>query len=212
MLDIEHLDHLAAAFSVLGRFHRSAPDEQTLSAFWGLLDEWPLPITDATADGLARLRQSRADGEPATVIGRDLAGLYGHMAVARVAPFESVHRGIERLVFDEQTLEVRTAYRALSLQAPRLNKEPDDHIGLEFDFIAQASLRALDALDAGDRERARHYTRIGADFLNEHLQQWAPDMLAQVVEKADTKFMQGIALLSLGALESYAALLAEIPD
>ena len=37
MQDIARLDDMAAAFSVLGRFHRAAPDEQTLLTLWELL-------------------------------------------------------------------------------------------------------------------------------------------------------------------------------
>lgn len=212
MLDIEQLDHVAAAFSVLGRFHRSAPDEQTLLTFWELLEEWPLSDTDAAAAGLAALELARSSGETSEQIRSDHAYLYGHTAVAKVAPYESVHRGLEGLVFDEQTLEVREAYRSLQLQAPRLNKEPDDHIGLELDFIAQTSLKALDALDADSPDEAERYVRIGAAFLREHLQQWAPEMLTRMAEEARTQFMRGIGLLSLGALETYARLVAPLHE
>ncbi|HMS35602.1 MAG TPA: hypothetical protein PKA93_00445, partial [Arachnia sp.] len=62
MQDIERLDDMAAAFSVLGRFHRAAPDEQTLLTLWELLDEWPLDSKDARL-GLAELTASRRETE-----------------------------------------------------------------------------------------------------------------------------------------------------
>lgn len=204
MLDADRLDEWAAAFSVLGRFHREPPDAATLDAFWELIHEWPLTDSSPSRDGVAEVAASRSVGETPGQIRRDHDYLYGRTAVARVAPYESVHRGIERLVFDEHTLRVREAYRALALQAPRLNKEPDDHIGLEFDFIAQACLKTLEALEQGDRERASHLAGLGVAFFTDHLQQWAPDMLPKVATQARTHFMKGIALLSLGALEAYA--------
>ena len=209
LLDAAQLDSLAAAFTVLGRLHLLAPDEQTLLSLWELLDEWPLAGTEAAAAGLAELEAARRSGETSTTIRQDHDYLSGDTAVARVAPYESVHRGLEGLVFDEQTLEVRQAYRTLSLAAPRINREPDDHIGLEFDFIAQASLKALDALDADSVHDARRYIEAGAGFLREHLQPWAPEMLTRAGAEARTHFMRGLALLSLGALESYAGMLAD---
>ncbi|MGC3954759.1 MAG: molecular chaperone TorD family protein [Propionicimonas sp.] len=208
-LDPAQLDNLAASFAVLGRLQLTAPDEQTLLSLWELLDEWPLTGAAATAAGLAELQAARRSGESSAAIRQDHSYLYGDTAVARVAPYESVHRGLEGLVFDEQTLEVRQAYRSLSLAAPRINQEPDDHLGLEFDFISQANLKALDALDAGSIQDAHRYSRAGADFLRDHLQQWAPEMLARVVDEAGTHFMRGLALLSLGALQSYAELIGE---
>lgn len=204
MLDPARLDALAAGLAVLARFHQEPPDDAVLTTFWDLLDEWPLPGTPETDEGLRLLRQARAANEDATTIRADHAGLYGTFAVARVAPYESVHRGTDRLVFDVQTLEVRQAYRALSLQAPRLNQEPDDHIGLELDFLAQSCLRALDAWERGAVSEAERLIRLGTDFYADHLARWAPEMLDRVAGEARSRFMAGLAHLSLGALESYA--------
>jgi TorA maturation chaperone TorD len=203
--DLERWDALAAAFATLGRLHREPPDEARLAAFEELLDEWPLPETDEARLGLERVRRSQELGEDAETIRRDHDRLYGVSATARVAPYESVHRGIDGLVFDTHTLEVRRAYQALSLSAPNLHREPDDHIGLEFDFVSQALVMALDAVDAG--HDADQTIRVVRSFLHEHLLSWCPAMLDEVVRKATSEFMAGVALLSQGALRSAAATL-----
>src|SRR5690606_19801455 len=153
---------------------------------------------------LAALRAARDTGEDAETVRADHAALYGTLAVARVAPYESVHRGEEGLVFAEHTLQVRDAYRTLSLEAPRLNREPDDHIGLELEFVARSCLRALGALDQGSPRDAERYVRLGADFLRDHLLRWAPAMLDRVTQEARTRFMPGLARLTTGAIEEYA--------
>ncbi|MEQ6900103.1 molecular chaperone TorD family protein [Nocardioides sp. YIM 152588] len=192
-------EHHAAAFGVLGRLHREPPSDEALTAIGALLDEWPLPDGPDAAAGLARLRCSRDAGEDAARVRADHDRLYGVSAVALVAPYESVHRGEDRLVFDTATLEVREAYRALGLQAPQLNLEPDDHIGLELDFMAQALLRAVGAPDDALAEAALAPARA---FLADHLLPWAPAVLARVEEAARTDFMAGVALLTRGALDS----------
>ncbi len=206
MSEHEKWDALAAAFGTLGRLHRQPPDQETLVALHALLDEWPLPDTDDARAGLERMRRSSELHESAESIRSDHDRLYGVSATAAVAPYESVQRGIDRLVFDRQTHQVREVYRTFGLSAPNLHREPDDHIGLEFDFVAQMLLRALDEIadDAGDPQVPLAAIRA---FLHEHLSTWAPAMLGEVVSHAHTEFMSGVALLSRGALESAAAAL-----
>lgn len=198
----EQLEDLAAAFAALGALHRAAPSSSELAAFRALQGDWPLADTSDARDGLAALRRSAEADETAEQIRADHARLYGDAARALVAPYESVHRSIERLVFDEATLQVRAAYAQLGLAAPRLNREPDDHIGLEFDFLAQAFLLAADRLAQDHPGDAQPVLDAAASFLRDHLEQWAPAMLTQVVAKAGTQFMAGVALLSRGALAS----------
>ncbi len=199
----QQLDSLAAAFATLGRLHLQSPDEETLSEIFNLLDEWPLADDGDTAFGLNELRASREAGEAVADIRRDHNLLYGVTAKAKVPPYESVHRGADGLIFDEDTLAVRAEYKKLGLQAPRLNREPDDHLGLEFNFIAQSCLRALDALDQNSTTDASRYWGIGQQFMDAHIMEWAPIMLEKAADEAETSFYRGVMYLSLGALAAY---------
>ncbi|MCB0910391.1 MAG: molecular chaperone TorD family protein [Propionibacteriaceae bacterium] len=202
VLDDERIDACAAAFTTLGRLHLEAPDDATLAVLWSMLADWPLPDTDDAAEGLRRWARSRDAREDAATIARDHNRLYGVSAKALVAPFESVHRDDDGLVFDTSTLAVREAYRDRGLRAPRFNREPDDHVGLEFDFVGRLALRALDALERDDPAAAEGEVAAAGEFLSAHLLQWAPGMLRTASDAAGTHFMAGLALLSLGALES----------
>lgn len=207
MSDIEGWDALAAVFGTLGRLHREPPDDALLDALTALLDQWPLADTEEAQLGVQRLRRSRELGEDAETIRRDHDRMYGVSATAVVPPYESVHRGTDGLVFDEQTLAVRDAYRSLGLSAPRLNREPDDHIGLEFDFVAQALVMALDADEAGTAD-PQVPVQAARDFVRDHLATWAPQMLQVLEERAATEFVRGLAALSRGALRSADTILA----
>lgn len=200
----ESLDRLAAAFATLGRLHLQSPDQDTLDQLHALLDEWPLESKDDTAFGLDEMRSSFDKGETVADIRRDHNLLYGVTASAKVPPYESVHRNQDQLIFDKETLEVRADYRKLGLQAPKLNQEPDDHIGLEFNFIAQSCLRSLDALDQDSTTDASRYYGIGAVFMQQHLLEWAPEMLERAADEADTHFYRAVMYMSLGAISAYA--------
>ena len=198
----DQADAFAAAFGTLGKFHRCAPDAVALAAFRELLAEWPLPDTADARRGLAALGRCASSGEDAGRIAADHNRIYGDAARALVAPYESVFRGTEGLVFGAATLTVRAAYRQFGLQAPHVNREPDDHIGLEFDFVAQLLLRAMDETATGDEDRAGQTLDGARAFVQDHLCQWAPELFHRVAAVAETQFMAGIALLSSGALES----------
>ncbi len=205
MIDEHQLEAFAAAFTALGALHRQPADEETLDAVRSMVREWPLAPVGPTAAGITDLRASAASGETARDVRRDHDRLYGDSAAAIVAPYESVHRGVEGLVFDEQTLEVRAAYRELGLRAPKLNREPDDHVGLEFEFLSRTCLEVLDARDAGEDERAERAEDLGRRFFVEHIATWVPDLLERVAAEARTAFMRGVAELSRGAVEQYSA-------
>ncbi len=192
---LEMLDSFAAAWTVLSRVLLKAPTQDALDTIRepGMLSEWPLdPAKDEhTAAGLAVLARSTEDE---TLVKRDYNRLFVGPDRLKAAPWESVHRSEEKLLFEEETLQVRAAYREFGLAAPRLNQEPDDHIGLELEFLATLATRALD-----DPELSGRYLAAIEEFLSDHLLQWVFTLSDLIVANADTEFMKGIAHLLAGS-------------
>ncbi len=122
-------------------------------------------------------------------------------------PWESVGLCEERLVFQEQTLQVRDWYARYGLELVNLHKEPDDHIGLEFEFIAHLAKLGLQALEANDHKRFDELLQAQKQFLAEHPLQWAIPWTRLVEKNAWTDFYRGIALVARGSLIELAALL-----
>lgn len=227
MLTADQLEVFAAAFSALGAIQLKPASDEVYAAVTAILDEWPLPSAgqeeiasgedcDAmlaargrtlTGLGLDRIRRSVAVAESYEQRFNDQDRLYGVTSTSLVPPFESVHRGPDGLVFDLETIAVREFYRKLDLQAPHLNSEPDDHIGLELNFLMTACLRAAEALRSENSAEATRLTWIAADFTRDHLLQWAPVMLAKAANAAKTHWVRGMEHLTLGAVLSWAAVL-----
>ena len=113
--------------------------------------------------------------------------------------WESVYFNESRLVFQKQTLEVRDWYARFGLQIERLNKEPDDHLGLELSFIAHLASRALQVME-GDAKTFDEFLQAQRDFLSDHLLRWGPAWAKLVKQHAETDFYRGIAHLTQGAL------------
>jgi TorA maturation chaperone TorD len=136
------------------------------------------------------------------------------VGVGRVlAPlWESVYFNENRMVFHEQTLQVRKWFRRFNLEAEKMNAEPDDHIGLEMTFVAHLANLALKVLDQGDHEKLEEYLEAQRDFLSQHLLKWGPAWCNLVEEQAHTDFYKGLAKLTRGALHAAAEWLdIEIP-
>ena len=202
-LSPEELDGLAAAATVLSRLLLDAPDAEMLDATRdpAMLADWPLPSGEVTARGLDLLAASRERGEDARAVKRDHARLFVGPDTLLAPPYESVHRSADGLVFEEETMAVRAFYARFDLTAPRVGRDPDDHIGLELAFVAALATRALDAIEAGDEaERARILEAL-REFLDDHLLAWGPDLMVMIGERAETAFYQGVSALGFAALE-----------
>lgn len=210
------LDALAAAATALSRWLIAAPDQPTLDHVRDadVLAGWPLPLPGAedagdTAAGLALLAESAVVGEDTRQVRADHSRLFVGPGRLPAPPYESVHRSQERLLFDEQTLAVRGWYKHYGLSAPRQGREPDDHLGLELEFLAQLLVWALEALDDGDATAAATFTQAAGRFWAEHPQQWASTLFCLVDEHAATAFYRGLARLGLGLMAAAAAVLPE---
>ncbi len=131
-------------------------------------------------------------------------------------PYESAYRTVDRLVFQEVTLEVREAYRRYGLVAPKLGTEPDDHIGLELSFLYETCRLAGGAAAAGDIDGVHTILQDQQAFLDDHLMQWVPRFAADVRQHAETAYYRGWADLLAGFAETdrdlLEELLAEQPD
>ncbi len=117
-------------------------------------------------------------------------------------PWESVYLSAEKLIFDEQTMAVRQFYKKHNIQISNFGKEPDDHIGLELQFMAILADKSFQLLL--EHNISDFHTAISAqvDFLKEHLLQWASQFADLVCLNAETSFYKGLGLFLPWYLES----------
>lgn len=123
-----------------------------------------------------------------------------------IAPvWESVYFNEARMVFQEETMQVRKWYRRFNVEPENLNAEPDDHIGLEMAFVSHLAQLGLQALEDGDDEKLEELLAAQREFMSAHLLCWGPAWCDLVVDNTRLDFYRGLALLTKGALEASAA-------
>lgn len=89
-------------------------------------------------------------------------------------------------------------------------KEGEDHIALELEYLQILSDRTAEALCQGDTDAAASWVRAQYNFLDVHLDSWAPLLTAEVKKFAKTDFYRGLAFLTEGFLETDREVLEEL--
>ena len=110
-------------------------------------------------------------------------------------PWESIYRDMERLHFSKETLKVRDAYRKYNLLHRRFGHDPDDHIGLELDFMHKLCEMAKEKTEGTDGKELLEILEDQKAFLEDHLLKWIPAWSKDVVKGAETDFYKGAAHL-----------------
>jgi TorA maturation chaperone TorD len=165
---------------------------------------------DETKTGLALMRKWGKDGitdESFEKLHVDYTRLFIGVGKVLAPPWESVHFGEERLMFQERTLEVRTWYRRFGLEAERKYKEPDDHIGLELLFLSHLATLGIQALEKEDQDRFNELLDAQREFFKMHPGTWALTWCGLVDRNAQTEFYKGLAHLTRGALSELSEIL-----
>lgn len=168
-----------------------------------LFDFFPLEIdAEQFQQGLTQLKQwcSQVQDDRLEAILEQLKADYNRLFVGPnhllAPPWESVYLTEERLTFDQMTLDVREFYRRHDLEFALLNKEPDDHFGVELEFMAELINRQLQHIEKGQVDEAHYLVKEQKAFLREHLTQWTPHFTQSVLESAQTDYYQGLARLA----------------
>jgi putative dimethyl sulfoxide reductase chaperone len=209
-------------FSVLAKTLYVYPEKEWIASLMedDFLAEAPFGSSQPlVVDGLALLRawhragETSSSGDKFDALCADYTRLFIGPGKVLAPPWESVYCTEERLLFLEQTLQVRHWYARFGLQSAKLHQEPDDHIGLELEFLAHLARLGLQALQTEKSERFDESIDSQRQFLLEHTLQWAPVWCDIVQTAAKTEFYRGIARLTLGALTELAAILdLKIPE
>jgi TorA maturation chaperone TorD len=116
-------------------------------------------------------------------------------------PWESINLGAGRLFSLDETLDVRRHYAKYRLLPERLNKEPDDHIGFELQFMYALSEKTVQAMEKADYKKVTGLIIDQKDFLENHLLKWAPVFATKVCEHAESDFYRGVATMLSGFLK-----------
>lgn len=172
-----------------------------------LFDEFPLEIDgEDFQQGLNLLQAWAKENRNAVIqdvldeLRLDYNALFvgpGHLLAA---PWESVYLTEEKTIFGEPMMAVREFYLSHGWELARKNTEPDDHFGVEMEFMARMIAKQGQALAEGEQEEADFLAREQLRFLQEHLLKWLNEFTSGVLKNARTPFFQGLSRLVRGVI------------
>lgn len=110
--------------------------------------------------------------------------------------YESAYRSSRRLLMQEQTLQVRKFYQQMGIENKQEGSLPDDHLGLELEFICYLLHQMLQSQE----QSAMFYDRY-CEFMTEHVLQWAITHTEQVMMHSRTPLCKEMAMMLKGILE-----------
>lgn len=205
----------ARSYGMLARLFREEVDGSVLRELQQM--RFPQATGNAAADeGYHQMYDylKRAWDDSVTELAIDYVSTFiGHgvNGYSAAYPYESVYTSERRLLMQEARAEVLATLRENELKRGAWN-EAEDHIALELEFMQRMALRAAEALADDAEDEAVAYLRTSCDFLENHLLNWVPMLVADMRLHARTLFYQGLAQLTLGTLQEDEAVLHELLD
>ena len=216
--DLENLlSTRAATFTFLSRVYREEPTDEFLGAL--VANAISAQVDDAGEGNRifnAFLRNLQAvDLEKERLdLASEYAALFLNASRHPVFPFESVYTSAEGLVMQRARDEVLHEYHRAGLARAEIFKEPEDHIAIEFEFMAFLCRQSLQALESKDQSAALESLRWQKDFCDKHLLVWIPRFCQDLAKTTRSDFYKGIALITAEYLETeretLPALIAEL--
>lgn len=197
-------------FDALGKSLYIFPTQEFLQSVVTkkVFEEMPIESEDESFMHGANLLRSWSEAQHGTLSNEhfhevriDATRLFAGTQTMAAPPWESVYFNKERMIFQKETLQVREWYLHYELQITQLNHEPEDHIGLELDFVAHLLKCAMEAFENGNKNQADEILYETYQFIAEHPIRWIHQWAQQVQETATTDYFLGIALLVPAALD-----------
>lgn len=135
----------------------------------------------------------------------DLATEYARLFIGPqnplAVPYASFYLSESRLLITDETIDVRKRYLEAGMAVKELYSIPDDHIGIELEFVYYLTKRTIEMFEQAQREEASRLFEIREDFLNDHMAKWVSFFVDKVLETTQEDFYKGAALILRGIIE-----------
>lgn len=174
----------------------------SLSAF----SERPVYI-GALSDLMRLLEVISSDSSGLDAVRSEYRYLFEGAGIPEVPPWESTYVSNPQLMFQQATLDVRNEYRRQGLLPERYPAVADDHVALEFSFLANLARRAA---AEPDEYLANQDLTASLRFEKEHLLKWLPLYLSRMNQVDSHSFFACVIRFALEFVRADHALLSNI--
>lgn len=141
------------------------------------------------------------------------AGVYDGLTAE---PYESVFTSEDQLLMQDSRDDTVRIYRQQGIEVDPELHMPEDHLGLELDFLAAMAkrsageLRQADGAESPDYATAAKTMRVQADFIERHILNWIDDLIEKVDEFAQLPLYPALMRIIKDQAEQDLPLLREV--
>lgn len=170
------LDAQALLLDLLRRLFLHGPNRGMVDALaaTAAVDDWP-PAIDEALRQMRTAIASRGEADDALL---DLEVEFTRLTIGPLEipamPYASFYLSPSRALMTDETLEVRRRYLEAGVAVRELNRTPDDHLGVELEFLHFLTLLAAQAEARGDEAACLQALARREAFLQEHAARWMP--------------------------------------
>jgi len=116
-------------------------------------------------------------------------------------PYASFYISESKTLMTDETVEVRKKYLDAGMAVKDLYSIPDDHAGIEFEFIYYLTQRIIELFEKGQREESTRLYETRSDFIEVHMSEWIPLFTNKIYESTTEDFYKGLSILSASVLQ-----------
>jgi len=124
--------------------------------------------------------------------------LFGGKGKALAPPYSSVYMSRDHIMNDTPSIQVRKIYNAYGWKSQMEGKVPDDHLGIELQFINLLLTKYPELEDDVCRNEIR---KDLIKFIDAYIKPWINEWNRCVQENAESDFYKGIAYLTVSGIE-----------
>ncbi|ADH99365.1 TorD/DmsD family molecular chaperone [Salisediminibacterium selenitireducens] len=193
-------------YDLLTQLWSQEPNQKLLSHLREYLDEDAMPLADEEPLLIRGIRQiaeslmmADQDDKEAEAIHWDYTRLFVGPFELPAPPWASAYRDDGRMLFQDETIQVRRAYAKYGYQVESIGQVAEDHIGLELEFMSHLIKESSEQM-RGNLTGTKEILRDQVIFLEQHLHSWISLFTKDVRASARTPFYKGCADLLEGWL------------
>ncbi|MCL4455945.1 MAG: molecular chaperone TorD family protein [Nitrospirae bacterium] len=117
-------------------------------------------------------------------------------------PYASFYLSESHSLMTDETIDVRKQYLEAGMAVKELYSIPDDHIGIELEFVYYLTQKTIEFFEREQRDEAARLFEIRGNFLNNHMAQWVPLFVARILNSTHEDFYKGAAFILRGIIAS----------
>jgi TorA-specific chaperone len=194
----DYLDERFLAYTFLSIAYR----EELTGDFLKTLQETPPDVAGALGDFVVTLSDAAVDLEQIRIdLAADYAALFLNMSAHPVPPFESVYTSEKGLLMQDAYHQILSEYARSGLKREDDFTLPEDHLALEFEFMAFLIKRTRAAFTANDSALTQDLFEQQRNFFETHLQNWVYRFCDDVEARAKTPFYRALASFTRDCLD-----------